>query len=165
MTNLWFVNEDYPAACKSKICGQRPGRECIFPANASICSAKNARNDVHAVISDLSLALSILCQGSETWYPLDTRFPLHCSGSSPRRQLFHQLLTIYPISRKPLSAPKSFPSVTVQGFPAGNYSTKKCVLFKAAKQCYSNIAGRKQNKPKRPSQRRISQCTKTRFTP
>ena len=165
MTNLWFVNEDYPAACKSKICGQRPGRECIFTANASICSAKNARNDVHAVISDLSLALSILCQGSETWYPLDTRFPLHCSGSPPRRQLFHQLLTICPISRKPLSAPKSFPSVTVQGFPAGNYTTKKCVLFKAAKQCYSNIAGRKQNKPKRPSQRRISQCTKTRFTP
>ena len=65
MTNLWFVNEDYPAACKSKICGQRPGRECIFSANASVCSAKNARNDVHAVISDLSLALSILCQGSE----------------------------------------------------------------------------------------------------
>ena len=32
---------------------------------ASVCSAKNARNDVHAVISDLSLALSILCQGSE----------------------------------------------------------------------------------------------------
>ena len=31
---------------------------------ASVCSAKNARNDVHAVISDLSLALSILCQGS-----------------------------------------------------------------------------------------------------
>ena len=100
-----------------------------------------------------------------TWYPLDTGFPLHCSGNSSRRQLFHQLLTICPISRKPLSAPKSFPSVTVQGFPAGNYTTKKCVLFKAAKQCYSNIAGRKQNKPKRPSQRRISQCTKTRFTP
>ena len=65
MTNLWFVNEDYPAACKSKICGQRPGRECIFTANASICSAKNARNDVHAVISDLSLVLPILCQCSE----------------------------------------------------------------------------------------------------
>ena len=45
--------------------GQRPGRECIFPANASICSAKNARNDVHAVISDLSLVLPILCQCSE----------------------------------------------------------------------------------------------------
>ena len=30
MTNLRFVNEDHPAACKSKICGQRPGRECIF---------------------------------------------------------------------------------------------------------------------------------------
>ena len=64
MTNLWFVNEDYPAACKSKICGQWPGRECIFTANASICSAKNARNDVHAVISDLSLVLPILCQCS-----------------------------------------------------------------------------------------------------
>ena len=45
--------------------GQRPGRECIFTANASICSAKNARNDVHAVISDLSLVLPILCQCSE----------------------------------------------------------------------------------------------------
>ena len=44
--------------------GQRPGRECIFTANASVCSAKNARNDVHAVISDLSLVLPILCQGS-----------------------------------------------------------------------------------------------------
>ncbi len=44
--------------------GQRPGRECIFTANASICSAKNARNDVHAVISDLSLVLPILCQCS-----------------------------------------------------------------------------------------------------
>ena len=65
MTNLWFVNEDYPATCKSKICGQWPGRECIFTANASICSAKNARNDVHAVISDLSLVLPILCQCSE----------------------------------------------------------------------------------------------------
>ena len=65
LTNLWFVNEDYPAACKSKICGQWPGRECIFTANASICSAKNARNDVHAVISDLSLVLPILCQCSE----------------------------------------------------------------------------------------------------
>ena len=64
MTNLWFVNEDYPATCKSKICGQWPGRECIFTANASICSAKNARNDVHAVISDLSLVLPILCQCS-----------------------------------------------------------------------------------------------------
>ena len=32
--------------------GQRSGRECIFSANASVCSAKNARNDVHAVISD-----------------------------------------------------------------------------------------------------------------
>ena len=64
MTNLWFVNEDYPAACKSKICGQWPGRECIFTANASICSAKNARNDVYAVISDLSLILPILCQFS-----------------------------------------------------------------------------------------------------
>ena len=31
---------------------------------ASICSAKNARNDVHAVISDLSLVLPILCQCS-----------------------------------------------------------------------------------------------------
>src|SRR5699024_2297206 len=49
--------------------GQRPGRECIFPANASICSAKNARNDVHAVISDLSLVLPILCQCSESRYP------------------------------------------------------------------------------------------------
>ena len=73
--------------------GQRPGRECIFtfrtalalrrrgvpclrtscarhfsPSGlrlfASICSAKNARNDVHAVISDLSLVLPILCQCS-----------------------------------------------------------------------------------------------------
>ena len=49
--------------------GQRPGRECIFPANASICSAKNARNDAHAVISDLSLVLPILCQCSESRYP------------------------------------------------------------------------------------------------
>ena len=49
--------------------GQRPGRECIFPANASICSAKNARNDVHAVISDFSLVLPILCQCSESRYP------------------------------------------------------------------------------------------------
>ena len=32
---------------------------------ASVCSAKNARNDVHAVISDLSLVLPILCQCSE----------------------------------------------------------------------------------------------------
>ena len=44
--------------------GQRPGRECIFTANASICSTKNARNDVHAVISDLSLVLLILYQCS-----------------------------------------------------------------------------------------------------
>ena len=51
--------------------GQRPGRECIFTANASICSAKNARNDVHAVISDLSLVLPILCQCSEL--PLESR--------------------------------------------------------------------------------------------
>ena len=45
--------------------GQRPGRERIFTANASVCSAKNARNDVHAVISDLSPVLPILCQYSE----------------------------------------------------------------------------------------------------
>ena len=32
---------------------------------ASVCSAKNARNDVHAVISDESLVLPILCQYSE----------------------------------------------------------------------------------------------------
>ena len=73
--------------------GQRPGRVCIFtfrtalalrrrgvpclrtscarhfsPSGlhlfASVCSAKNARNDVHAVISDLSLVLPILCQCS-----------------------------------------------------------------------------------------------------
>src|SRR5699024_12813787 len=44
--------------------GQRPGRECIFTANASVCFAKNARNDVHAVISDESLVLPLLCQGS-----------------------------------------------------------------------------------------------------
>ena len=139
MTNLWFVNEDYPAACKSKICGQWPGRECIFthssqssihiarkaclwlllltgltsacfahsarPSCASsirngrpaapdglqyslahwayfglfralraafVRPAKNARNDVHAVISDLSFVLPILCQGSA---PYEFRFP------------------------------------------------------------------------------------------
>ena len=32
---------------------------------ASVCFAKNARNDVHAVISDESLVLPILCQCSE----------------------------------------------------------------------------------------------------
>ena len=32
---------------------------------AFVRPAKNARNDVHAVISDLNLVLSILCQGSE----------------------------------------------------------------------------------------------------
>ena len=32
---------------------------------ASVCSAKNARNDVHAVISDESLVLPRLCQYSE----------------------------------------------------------------------------------------------------
>ena len=31
---------------------------------ASVCSTKNARNDVHAVISDLSLVLPMLCQCS-----------------------------------------------------------------------------------------------------
>ena len=41
---------------------------------ASICSAKNARNDVHAVISDLSLVLPILCQGSDCGPP-QTRRP------------------------------------------------------------------------------------------
>ena len=89
MTNLWFANESarplvyalcrlrrpsVPAlrtACaraSSRFAasnGQRSGRECIFSANASVCSAKNARNDVHAVISDLSLVLPILCQCSE----------------------------------------------------------------------------------------------------
>ena len=38
---------------------------------ASVCSAKNARNDVHAVISDLSLVLPRLCQCSEL--PLESR--------------------------------------------------------------------------------------------
>ena len=37
---------------------------------ASVCSAKNARNDVHAVISDLSLVLPILCQCSEIGLPI-----------------------------------------------------------------------------------------------
>ena len=39
----------------------------LFPpqAAASVRPAKNARNDVHAVISDLSLVLPILCQCSE----------------------------------------------------------------------------------------------------
>ena len=38
----------------------------LFPpqAAASVRPAKNARNDVHAVISDLNLVLPILCQGS-----------------------------------------------------------------------------------------------------
>ena len=38
----------------------------LFPpqAAASVRPAKNARNDVHAVISDLSFVLPILCQGS-----------------------------------------------------------------------------------------------------
>src|SRR5699024_10565660 len=36
---------------------------------ASVRPAKNARNDVHAVISDLSLVLPILCQCSESRYP------------------------------------------------------------------------------------------------
>ena len=85
--------------------GQRPGRECIFtfrtalalrrrgvpclrtscarhfsPSGlhlfASICSAKNARNDVHAVISDLSLVLPILCQCSELGKIVFTQFSL-----------------------------------------------------------------------------------------
>ena len=38
---------------------------------ASVCFAKNARNDVHAVISDESLVLPILCQCSEL--PLESR--------------------------------------------------------------------------------------------
>ena len=39
----------------------------LFPpqAAASVRPAKNARNDVHAVISDLNLVLPILCQCSE----------------------------------------------------------------------------------------------------
>ena len=36
---------------------------------AFVRPAKNARNDVHAVISDLSLVLPILCQCSESRYP------------------------------------------------------------------------------------------------
>ena len=136
MTNLWFVNEDYPAACLRtalafggavfRRCGRLlgvssrlqplrglrlrtvlrsvcsplqpfgPSPFCkrlhpqfaivdphrtqsvlvalvahwayfgLFPpqAAASVRPAKNARNDVHAVISDLSLVLPILCQCS-----------------------------------------------------------------------------------------------------
>ena len=39
---------------------------------AFVRPAKNARNDVHAVISDLSFVLPILCQGSA---PYEFRFP------------------------------------------------------------------------------------------
>src|SRR5699024_8142889 len=91
LANLWFANESarplvfalcrlrrpsVPAlriACaraSSRFAasnGQRSGRECIFSANASVCSAKNARNDVHAVISDESLVLPRLCQYSVAW--------------------------------------------------------------------------------------------------
>ena len=95
LTNLWFVNEEYPAACKSKICGQRPGRECIFTANASICSAKNARNDVHAVISDLSPVLPILCQYSGL--PLESR---GAGGASRLRGWQPIHLMIYNLKRK-----------------------------------------------------------------
>ena len=65
LTNLRFANESARPLANLTICGQRSGRECIFTANASVCSAKNARNDVHAVISDESLVLPRLCQYSE----------------------------------------------------------------------------------------------------
>ena len=39
-------------------------RSSVPQAAASVRPAKNARNDVHAVISDLNLVLPILCQGS-----------------------------------------------------------------------------------------------------
>ena len=60
-----LANESARPLANLTICGQRSGRECIFTANASVCSAKNARNDVHAVISDESLVLPRLCQYSE----------------------------------------------------------------------------------------------------
>ena len=72
--------------------GQRPGRECIFTANASICSAKNARNDVHAVISDLSLVLPILCQCSEE-PPRMEAAPVYAMGKTQLYILYHSLST------------------------------------------------------------------------
>ena len=132
LTNLRFANESARPLANLTICGQRSGRECIFPhsshssihiarkaclwllwltgltsacfrhrrrppcassirngrpaapdglqyslahwayfglfpqqAAASVRPAKNARNDVHAVISDESLVLPRLCQYSE----------------------------------------------------------------------------------------------------
>ena len=76
LTNLRFANESARPLANLTICGQRSGRECIFTANASVCSAKNARNDVHAVISDESLVLPRLCQYSEA--------PLSQKGSCQR---------------------------------------------------------------------------------
>ena len=44
--------------------GQQSGRENIFLRKCKHLLPKNTRNDVHAVISDLSLVLPILCQCS-----------------------------------------------------------------------------------------------------
>ena len=49
---------------------------------AFVRPAKNARNDVHAVISDLSFVLPILCQGSA---PYEFRFPAAFRALKPSR--------------------------------------------------------------------------------
>ena len=78
LTNLRFANESARPLANLTICGQRSGRECIFTANASVCSAKNARNDVHAVISDESLVLPRLCQYSEAAGTHCVPAAMHC---------------------------------------------------------------------------------------
>ena len=89
LTNLRFANESARPLANLTICGQRSGRECIFTANASVCSAKNARNDVHAVISDESLVLPRLCQYSDAAARRAPRLPL--LPSFPNRAGHHSL--------------------------------------------------------------------------
>ena len=114
--------------------GQRPGRECIFTANASICSAKNARNDVHAVISDLSLVLPMLCQcsvaGSKIlslpFYLAIFVFKMRCEAI--RMITIDNVTKIYTKGKKHITALKdinlSIPTGSVVGFLGSNGAGK-----------------------------------------
>ena len=143
--------------------GQRPGRECIFtfrtalalrrrgvpclrtscarhfsPSGlhlfASICSAKNARNDVHAVISDLSLVLPMLCQcsvaGSKIlslpFYLAIFVFKMRCEAI--RMITIDNVTKIYTKGKKHITALKdinlSIPTGSVVGFLGSNGAGK-----------------------------------------
>ena len=108
----------------------------LFPpqAAASVRPAKNARNDVHAVISDLSLVLPMLCQcsvaGSKIlslpFYLAIFVFKMRCEAI--RMITIDNVIKIYTKGKKHITALKdinlSIPTGSVVGFLGSNGAGK-----------------------------------------